>query len=462
MSKVSISFLGATDTVTGSRFLVADENFKVLIDAGLFQGTPDIKARNWDPFPVNPATIDAIVLTHAHLDHTGYLPLLVKQGFSGSVYCTEYTSKLVGVILKDSARIQMEDAKYAQKKGYSKHQNPRALYNEEDVEQALKLFKVSKFDVPIQISETVNVTFRHSGHILGSSFVDLVFDEKRFLFTGDMGRPTHPVLTSPDNFPEGNFDVVVTESTYGDRVHETPSEEFAEAINKTIARGGSVLIPAFAVDRTEVILLKLRELVEENKIKAVPIFVDSPMALTALDFYREALNAGRDEIREDMIQQWQGRDPFDPGTLSEKRSVEESKSLNDVHAPCIIVSASGMATGGRVTHHLARMLPEKNNTVLLVGYQANGTRGQQLESGEKRVRIHGEDIPVRAQIAKAEAFSVHADADELINWLKAAKKPTTAYVVHGETSSAEVFAKRLQSELGWNAIVPKPEETFEV
>lgn len=462
MPKVSISFLGATETVTGSRFLVSDEKTKILIDAGLFQGTREIKAKNWDPFPVEPSSIDAIVLTHAHLDHTGYLPLLVKQGFSGPVYCTEFTAKLASVILQDSARIQAEDAKYAQKKGYSRHQNPRALYDEEDAQQAIKLFVVKKFDEAIEIEGNAIIQFHHSGHILGSSFVTLELSEKKFLFTGDMGRPTHPVLVSPDKFPDGHFDVVVTESTYGDRVHETPTEEFSEIINETIARGGTVLIPAFAVDRTEVILLKLRELVESGKIKSVPIFVDSPMALTALDFYRDALNNGRSEIRKDMVEEWRGRDPFDPGTLSEKRSVEESKSLNDVHTPCIIVSASGMATGGRVVHHLAHLLPDAKNTVLLVGYQATGTRGRQLENGDQRVRIHGEDVPVRAQISKADAFSVHADGDELLDWLRIAQRPAQVFVVHGELESAEIFAKRLQSELGWNAIVPEPEQTFEV
>lgn len=462
MTGVSITFLGATETVTGSRFLISDGNVRILIDAGLFQGTPEIKAKNWDPFPIDPSTLDAVVLTHAHLDHTGYLPLLVKQGFSGPVYCTEYTAKLASVILQDSARIQMEDAKYAQKKGYSRHKNPRALYDENDARRAIEQFEVCDFKKDISIAGDAKVQFYYSGHILGSSFVTLEFAGKRFLFTGDMGRPTHPVLVSPDKFPTGHFDAIVTESTYGDRVHETPTDEFADIINQTIARGGTVLIPAFAVDRTEVILLKLRELIEDGKIKAVPIFVDSPMALTALDFYRDALNASRSEIRQDMIQEWRGKDPFDPGTLSEKHSVEESKSLNDVHQPCIIISASGMATGGRVVHHLAHLLPDSKNTVLLVGYQATGTRGRQLENGDQRVRIHGDDVPVRAQIAKADAFSVHADGDELLDWLRGAEQPTNVFVVHGELESAEIFAKRINAELGWNAIVPKPEQSFDI
>lgn len=462
MSQVSISFLGATQTVTGSRFLISDGETKILVDAGLFQGTREIKDKNWEPFPVEPSSIDAIVLTHAHLDHSGYLPLLVKQGFSGNIYCTEYTAKLASVILQDSARIQGEDAKFAQKKGYSRHKNPKALYDEDDALQAIKLFKICKFDQKINVENKASLQFHHSGHILGSAFVTLEVSTKKFLFTGDLGRPTHPVLVSPDEFPADQFDAVITESTYGDRTHEKPTGEFAKVINQTISRGGIVLIPAFAVDRTEVVLVELRELMGSGAIPKVPIFVDSPMALTALDFYREALNAGRSEIRTDVIQEWRGLDPFDPGTLEERRSVEDSKSLNNQQTPCIIVSASGMATGGRVVHHLARLLPDSKNTVLLVGYQAQGTRGRQLEDGDKRIRIFGEDIPVRAQIAKADTFSVHADGDELINWLKTAKQPGQVFVVHGEIESAEIFAKRIKSDLGWNAIVPEPEQTFEV
>ena len=462
MSQVSISFLGATETVTGSRFLISDGQTKILVDAGLFQGTREIKDKNWEPFPVEPSSIDAIVLTHAHLDHSGYLPLLVKQGFEGNIYCTEYTAKLASVILQDSARIQVEDAKFARKKGYSRHKDPQALYDEQDALQAIKLFKVCKFDQEINVENKASLQFYHSGHILGSAFVSIELSNKKFLFTGDMGRPTHPVLVSPDEFPAGQFDSVITESTYGDRTHEKPTGEFENVINQTIDRGGIVLIPAFAVDRTEVILVELRELMESGKIPRVPIFVDSPMALTALDFYREALNAGRSEIREDVIAQWRGRDPFDPGTLEERRTVEDSKSLNDQRTPCIIVSASGMATGGRVVHHLARLLPDAKNTILLVGYQAAGTRGRQLENGEKRIRIFGEDVPVRAQIANADTFSVHADGDELINWLKKASQPKQVFVVHGEIESADIFAKRIRTDLGWNAIVPKPEQTFKV
>lgn len=456
----TIKFLGAAETVTGSRFLIESEQDRVLVDAGLFQGTKDIRSRNWDPFPVDPATISALVLTHAHLDHCGYLPLLVKQGFSGPILATPYTCRLAEVILRDSARIQVEDAKFAQKKGFSKHHPPLPLYDEEDVEQALTLFTEIDFRTTHDFANESRVTFCPSGHILGSSFVVVEVANKRLLFTGDMGRPEHPVLSPPDAVPPASYDAVITESTYGDRIHVGANDKFAETIRRTVERGGSVLIPAFAVDRTEVILFQLRELMAAGEIPRVPVFADSPMALTSLDFYREAIREADASIRSDISREWDHQDPFDPGTLKELRSVDESKSLNNQHAPCIIVSASGMATGGRVVHHLARMLPRVNNTVILPGFQAVGTRGRSLEQGDEEVKIHGEWVPVRAEVVKIETFSVHADADELVHWLKDAGKPNTAFVVHGETGAAESFASRLTYELQWNAVVPKPGQEF--
>lgn len=458
MSNVTLQFLGATQTVTGSRFLIATDTSKVLVDAGLFQGTRETKALNWEPFPVDPKTINAIVLTHAHLDHCGYIPLLVKQGFAGKIFATQYTRDLAEVVLLDSAHIQEEDAKFADRKGYSVHKPALPLYTIADAQAAIKQFETVEFRSPISVAANVTVTFHPSGHILGSSFVDITADDKRLLFTGDLGRPQHPALVPPDAIPAGPFDAVVTESTYGDRVHENPTSDFADAINQTVRRGGTILIPAFAVDRTEVILMKLRELAETNEIPHLPIYVDSPMALTSLKYYREAIDAHAPEIREDVANNWQGRDPFDAGELHEMRTVEESKSLNDIHGPCIIVSASGMASGGRVVHHLAQLLPVEKNTILLVGYQAIGTRGRQLADGQESVTIHGESVPVRAEIRKVEAFSVHADGDELTKWLESTAKPHAVYVVHGEPKSAEAFAKRLHSDLDWNAIVPKPNE----
>lgn len=459
MSDVTLQFLGATQTVTGSRFLISTGRNQVLIDAGLFQGTKEIRDLNWKPFPVDPSTLEAVILTHAHLDHCGYLPLLVKQGFHGPIYVTEYTQKLAEVVLRDSARIQVEDAKYADVKGYSSHKPPLPLYDENDAAQAIHRMKIVEFRETVNVADDITAMFHPSGHILGASFVTIEAADKTLLFSGDLGRPQHPILVPPDPIPEGPFDAVLCESTYGDRTHDTPTSEFAKVISETIHDGGSILIPAFAVDRTEVILVKLRELIEANEIPQVPIYADSPMALSSLDFYRDAIDEHSPEVRTDITDDWHGRDPFDPGTLKEMKTVDESKSLNDVHTPCIIVSASGMATGGRVVHHLAHMLPKPKNTVILVGYQALGTRGRLLGDGAEEVKIHGEMVPVRARVAKVEAFSVHADGDELIAWLKGTKKPKVAYAIHGEAEAAETFAKRLASELGWNTIVPEPNQT---
>lgn len=457
----TIRFLGAAGTVTGSRFLLELDKTRVLVDAGMFQGLKELRLKNWDAFPVRPATINAVVLTHAHLDHAGYLPLLVREGFSGSAYMTDYTTKLAGIILHDSAHLMTEDAQYAARKGFSKHAQPRALYDEKDVNRTVRLFTSVPYRKPIEVAPHTKVTFHPSGHILGSAYVEIQFAGKRLLFTGDLGRKQHPLLIPPDPFPYGHFDAVITESTYGDRTHESPSNVFRDAINRTIARGGTVIIPAFAVDRTEVILMELRRLVEYQQIKPVPIYVDSPMALASLNHYRDALHRRSTEIRTDVANEWHDTDPFDPGNLREMKTVEESKSLNDVDTPCIIISASGMATGGRVVHHLAGALPHPKNTVILVGYQAIGTRGRDLLDGAKAVKIHGQQVPVNAEILGIESFSVHADGDELIEWLgNASEEPDQIFVVHGEQRVAEIFARRLNEELNWRCEVPRDGQQF--
>ena len=459
----SIQFLGAAGTVTGSRYLLEFQGTRVLVDCGMFQGLKELRLKNWADFAVDPASIDAVVLTHAHLDHCGYLPRLVKLGFRGPVYLTEYTGKLAEVILRDSARIQTEDAAYAAKKNFSKHNPPLALYGEGDVDQSVRLFEPTKFYTRTQIAPETFVTFHPAGHILGASFVEVEFFGKRLLFTGDLGRPEHPLLRAPGVVPAGQFDALITESTYGDRQHESRSDDFANVINETIARGGSVLIPAFAVDRTEVILVRLRELVETGKIKPVPIYADSPMALKALDFYRDAINHSSPEIREDIAAQWQGRDPFDPGTLVELMTVEESKTINNPKQPSIIISASGMATGGRVVHHLRGMLPNPNDTVVLVGYQAVGTRGRNLLQGAEEVKMHGEFVPVKAHIASVQEFSVHADGDELVNWIGVAKdRIGQIFVVHGEEGAAEAMVVRFNQELHIKAVAPKDAQRFSI
>jgi metallo-beta-lactamase family protein len=462
MSDVTISFLGATDTVTGSRTLISSKQSKILVDCGLFQGIKSIQRKNWDPFPIAANQIDAVVLTHAHLDHCGYLPLLVKQGFKKEIYGTRYTNDIAKVILRDSAHLQMEDAKYAEKKGYSSHKNPRALYNLVDAEKAIDRLRERPFREKVQIAPDAYVTFYPSGHILGSSFVEVEVAGKTFLFTSDLGRNNHPLLSNPDSPPAKNFDVIVTESTYGDRTHDTAPAVFAEEINAAVARGGTILIPAFAVDRTEVILMALKELILEKKIPALPIYVDSPMALAALNFYREAVAANSPEIRAGVSDRFINQDPFDAGELHQMATTEESKAINDVTGPAIIISASGMATGGRVVHHLANMLPNPKNTVILVGYQAVGSRGRLLEEGAAEIKIHGDLIPVHAHISKVESFSVHADSDELIAWLKQAKKPGEAFVVHGELEGQQNMQQRLENELGWKATIPKSGQIFQV
>ena len=455
MGTPKITFLGAAGTVTGSRFLLTCDDTKVMVDAGLFQGLKELRLKNWNPLPIDPAEIDAVVLTHAHLDHCGYIPKLVKDGFRGKIHLTEYTGKLAEVVLLDSARIQTEDAKYAALKGFSKHNPPKALYEEPDATRAVKQFAVEPFRTRVQVAEQTFVTFHPSGHILGAAFVEVEFFGKRLLFTGDMGRQEHPLLVVPDRIPAGKFDAIITESTYGDREHTPSSTNFEDAINQTIDRGGSVLIPAFAVDRTEVILVQLRELMETGKIRRVPIYADSPMALKALAFYRKAINEDSEEIRDEIVRDWKNKDPFDPGTLIELMTVEESKSINEPPQPCIIISASGMATGGRVVHHLRAMLTNPNHTVMLVGYQAIGTRGRRLVDGETEIKMHGAMVPIRAQIEQIQSFSVHADADELIAWLQSAgEAPGQVLVVHGEAGAAEIFSDRVKSQLGWKSHAP--------
>lgn len=462
MGKVTLTFLGATSTVTGSRFLVSSQKSKILIDAGLFQGLREIRRKNWDAFPTDPSTIDAIVLTHAHLDHCGYLPLLVREGFSNQIVTTEYTEKLCAVILRDSARLQMEDAEYAAEKGFSKHPIPLPLYDIDDVERALKYFTSVDFRTKIVLTDDASVTFFPSGHILGSAFVLLEIDGKSLLFTGDMGRNNHPLLSSPDRAPALALDAVITESTYGDRVHETPINAFADEINAAIKRGGSILIPAFAVDRTEVILMALHDLIGSKAIPNIPIYVDSPMALSALDFYRDAVKRNSPELRVGASRRWASADPFDPGNLVEMHTVEQSKSLNDLKETSIIISASGMGTGGRVVHHLANMLPDPKNTIILVGFQAAGTRGRSLEEGKPEIKIHGRWVLVHAHVVKVESFSVHADSDELIAWLRDIDAPKQVFVVHGEPDVEEIFAARLRKELHWKVAIPKSAQSFDL
>ncbi len=467
---MELTFLGAAGTVTGSRFLITTPGGQVLVDCGMFQGPRDIRRRNWDPFPIEPSTISAVLLTHAHLDHCGYLPALVKQGFDGPVYCTPNTARLVPIILRDSAKLQEEDTAYARKSGYSRHAEPRPLYDSTDAEKAIELLTPRQFHQDLQVLPDLIARFEPAGHILGSSTVTLTSTESspggmakvaRVVFSGDLGRGNHPLLKGPR--PPLDADVVVMESTYGNREHlDTDAEldEMADAITRTIHRGGTVVVPAFAVDRTEVLLSALRSLIDQDRIPAAPIHIDSPMALAAFDVYREAIADQDSEISSGALAE--GVDAIELSDLHQAHSTDDSKAL-DIPGPKIIISASGMGSGGRVTHHLKYFLPHPANCVMLVGYQAMGTPGQQLRDGAGSIRIHGKDVSVQAEVVDIDAFSVHADRSELIDWIRSARNsPRAVYLVHGEDESANELAQRIRMELGIPAVIAQMGQTVEV
>ena len=451
----TLTFLGATGTVTGSRFLVQAGAGRVLVDAGLYQGVASLRRRNWTPFPVSPSSLDTVVLTHAHLDHCGYLPRLVSEGFRGRLVSTQDTAALAEIVLRDSAHIQEEDARWANEGGWSKHRPALPLYDSGDVEATLRLFEPVDFGDRILLTDGMEVTLLPAGHILGSAIAVLDFDSRRLAFSGDLGRPGHPLLRPPA--PPPSVGTLVVESTYGDRRHPVPDPEvLAGAVRRTVARGGTVLVPAFAVDRTELVLLELQRLTELGHIPRVPVYVDSPMALAALDVYRRAARGRSAQLRGEPADLLDSLDQLD---LHAVHDAAQSRELNEPEHPCIIVSASGMATGGRIVHHLAHQVADHRNCVVLTGYQAEGTRGRQLLDGERHLKMYGHYVPVRAEIVQVPDFSVHADADELVAWVASAEKlPHTVYVVHGEATAAGALARRLEAELGLCAIVPHERE----
>ncbi len=451
----TLTFLGAAGTVTGSKFLVDDGRSRVLVDAGMFQGLRELRRRNWVPLAVPASSLDAVVITHAHLDHTGYLPALVRQGFRGPVILTRGTAELAELVLRDSAKIAQEDAEYAASTGYSKHEKPQPLYDLDDVEALLPQLRMVDFGVRTVVAHGIEATLQPAGHILGSASVLMEVGGGRLVLSGDLGRPNHPLLVAPPAPPP--CEALVIESTYGDRDHDEGGlDALAEIIVETVQRRGIVLVPAFAVDRTEVILMALRRLTAEGRIPGVPIHVDSPMALGALRIYREALDRGDADVRPEV---GPSALDFDRAVLTEARTVEQSRALNAATGPCIIVSASGMATGGRVVHHLKRLAPDGRNSIVLVGYQAEGTRGRDLVEGARMLKMHGEYVPVRAQVSHVEGFSVHADADELLRWIASdAEQPDVVYVVHGEPAASRVLADRVRDELGLLAVIPEDGE----
>jgi metallo-beta-lactamase family protein len=455
----TLQFLGATGTVTGSRFLVRTERASVLVDAGLFQGTKRDRLANWEPFPVDPTTIDAVVVTHAHIDHSGWLPGLARDGFTGPIFATDATCKLCEILLPDAAHLQEEEARFANERGFSKHRPARPLYTSEDADAAIALLRGVEFDRPIEVADGIVARFVPAGHILGSASVHLTITDHdtttTLLVSGDLGRGNHPLIPGPGVPPAAH--TVLVESTYGDSLHPEEADEidgFARLVSRTAKRGGIVLIPAFAVDRTEVLLTVLRELMSDGRVPTLPVYVDSPMALRVLDVYRSAMRTA-DPLECHPAPADAPDDLFDPGGgLHECPTVEDSKSLNELTAPAIIISASGMASGGRVLHHLSRLLPDHRNSVVLCGFQAAGTRGRSLADGARHVKMLGRYVPVRAEVAMLRSLSVHADADGLHSWIDALPAPPdTVFVVHGEPEASAALAERL-ADADVNAVVP--------
>jgi metallo-beta-lactamase family protein len=453
---VSLQFLGATGTVTGSRFLVASGRARLLVDCGMFQGERSLRRRNWAPFPVPVTDLDAVVVTHSHLDHVGWLPRLVRQGFAGPVYCSPWTAQVAPIVLRDAAHLQEEDARYASGHGYSRHADPQPLFDRADADKAIGLLRPVPYHHDQVVTPGLAVRLTPAGHILGSSVAQVYAGDRSLGFSGDLGREDHPLLTGPE--PAPGVDAMVVESTYGNRTHPPRDlERLAAPIRRALARGGVVIIPAFAIDRTEVLLMALRELMTAGSLPTVPVFVDSPMALAALRVYQQAVRDGAPEIRPEVRRS--STDPFDPGDLRLASSVEESARLNDPPSPCILLSASGMAAGGRVVHHLAHLAPDPRNLILLPGFQVAGTRGRALLDGARTLKMYGGYVPVRAEVVGVGDLSAHADADGLLAWLKTAPTPPrTCYVAHGEPPASAELAARIDRELGWCAVTPRDAE----
>lgn len=455
-----LTFLGAARTVTGSKYLLEHNGRRVLFDCGLFQGLKELRLRNWEEFPVPPSSIDAVVLTHAHLDHVGYLPRLVSRGFRGRVMCTAGTSDLCQLVLPDAGRIQEEDARQANKHGYSKHSPALPLYTEADAYRALTQLQAHGYQKLVEVVPGISVEFAQAGHLLGSAYVLARLDGAgTILFGGDLGRYNRPVLQDPANAVDA--DLVLVESTYGDRDHATDDdgEILAEVVRETVRRGGKVIIPSFAIGRVEELLYWVRRLEQERRIPVTPVYVDSPMATDALRYYSDRVAELDPDLRPS------GKDVlvFGSSKFQTIASAQQSKELTASKRSAIVISASGMATGGRVLHHMAAALPDKKNTVLFVGHQAVGTRGRQLVDGATEVRIHGREIPVAARIAKIDSMSAHADRGEILRWLGTLpRRPGRLCLVHGEPLPMDSLKAHIKNHLGWEAHAPEHGERITV
>lgn len=459
---VRLSFLGAAETVTGSKYLLEAGDAGVLVDCGLFQGLKELRLRNWDPLPVDVRSIDAAVLTHAHVDHVGYLPRLVKDGFSGPVYCTPATERIAELLLLDTARIQQDDAEYANRKGFSKHKPALPLYDVADARRALRRFRTVPRQEWFQAAGPIWMRYHDAGHLLGASMIEVEVRQGarplRLLFSGDVGRYEAPLYFDPQ--PPLPCDYLICESTYGNRDHPAESifDELAAVVSAAVARGGVMLVASFAVGRAQQLIYLLQILIEERRIPAMPIFLDSPMAVSGMNIYRYF--AAEHDLSEALAVNPRYR--FDLKHVRLSETVGQSKQINSERGPAVIISSSGMMTGGRILHHLRQRLPDSKTTVVLAGFQAEGTRGRSLEEGAKSLRIHGQDVPARAAVAKISALSGHAGRAELLRWLSALAAPRQAFITHGEKTSAEALADELRRARSWHAVVPKLGQSFEL
>lgn len=447
---MKLTFLGATETVTGSKYLLEHGGKKYLIDCGLFQGSKELRSRNWDGLPVAPNAIDAVILTHAHIDHSGYIPKLVKAGFRGPIYCTDATFDLCKILLPDSGHLQEDDAAEANRYGWTKHHPALPLYTEDDARESLQYFRPLSFGAPHGLTDELSFTFHRAGHILGAAFVRITDGYTSVLFSGDIGRLHNPVMKPPAKMQDADY--LVLESTYGDRLHDKddPTDEIEAVVRRTVNRGGTVVIPAFAVGRAQALLYHIYVLRSENRIPDIPIFLDSPMAINATDMLKRHMSDHRLSAEEcDAL----------CSVARYTRTVAESKAINENNRnnnmPKIIISASGMATGGRVLHHLKNYIGDAKNTILLTGFQAAGTRGDRLARGEKELKVHGSIWPVRAEIAMLDSMSAHADYAEILSWLgNFQSAPRRVFITHGEINAANAMRDKVEETFGWNAIVP--------
>lgn len=455
----SLTFLGAAGTVTGSKHLLDTGGHRVLVDCGLFQGLKELRERNWQPLPIAATAIDAVILTHAHLDHCGYLPRLVSEGFKGRVFCTPGTRDLCSLVLPDSAKIQEEDARDANRHGYTKHHPALPLYTANDAARALGQLQPVGYNRPVPVVPGVEVEFINAGHLLGSAYARVTAGDKTILFGGDLGRFGRPVL--PDPVPINRADILLVESTYGDRLHEPDDhgQQLETIVNASVQRGGKLIVPAFAIGRVEEVVYWLKRLEDEKRVPVLPVYIDSPMAAQAMNFYAQRA----DELDPEMQKRERGVCVFCTTRMTTVSSVQQSIDLVASHQPAIVIASSGMATGGRVLYHLAAGLPNPRNTVMFVGYQAVGTRGRSLVDGAKTVRIKGRDVPIAATIEHVDSMSAHADAGEIMRWLSGFNAaPTMTYLVHGEPVPLEALRGRVTQEKQWPVHIAGYQERVDI